>query len=165
MRPVLVLALVLVIGCSSPPTKPETPAERDARIEKAIAKNPNGDPWPYYERGQIEEERGDLDRAVEDYGTAVSILPPRKVTRPALALGRVHWKLKHAAPARRVLEEVVTTIPSDPKLYVENPDFREAALILKEIYAQEKDVRASEKLRARFLDEFGGKPSDWPEGT
>jgi tetratricopeptide (TPR) repeat protein len=158
----LILALFTFASCAdpAPDEKPETPAAREARIDRAIDKNPK-DPWPYFERGQIEEARGDLWKALDDYGACVSLLPARHATRPALSLGRVHWKLGHAEPARRMLEEVVTTVPSDNKFYVANPDFREAALLLRDVYTAQKDEKAVEKMRARFLEEFGGKPEDW----
>lgn len=164
----LLLALGLAVaaaGCSGEETREprrESPEQRDARLSKAIERNPN-DPEPYYERGQLDEERGDLAHAVEDYGSCVLLLPPRRWTRPALSLGRVHWKLGHADAARRLLEEVVTTVPADASLRVENPDFREAALLLKDVYAKVGDARAAARLRERFLGEFGGKPADWPE--
>jgi cytochrome c-type biogenesis protein CcmH/NrfG len=158
----LVLVLVLLVaGCSSPPPAPETPAEREARVERTLEQHPKlASAW--YERGQIDEEKGDLEKAVSDYGAAVSLLPPRRETKAAFALGRVHAKLGHDEPARRILEEVVTTVPPDATEYKTNRDYHDAALLLKGIYERKSDARALEKLRVRFLEEFGGTASEWP---
>jgi hypothetical protein len=65
--------------------------------------------------------------------------------------------------ARRMFDEVLRTVPSEARLYRENPDYREAALGLKEVFAHEPDERAAERVRQRFLDELGGAEKDWPK--
>lgn len=160
---VAVLALSLLAGCSSDPeTQPETPAQRRARCEKKLVDTGDKDPWAHQELGELDEAEGDLDKAVEEYGSAVALLPARHVTRPALSLGRVHLKRGRWEPARRMFDEVLQTVPSEPRLYKENPDYREAALGLKEVFAHEPDPRAEERARQRFLDDFGGAAKDWP---
>jgi tetratricopeptide (TPR) repeat protein len=159
----LVLALVVLAACSSPEAKPETPAERRARCEKRLVDAGDKDPWAFYELAQLDEQEGELARAIDEYGSAVSLLPPKRYTGPALGLGRVHMKLSRWEPARRMFDEVLQTVPEDPALYRKNGDYREAALGLKEVYAHVKDERAAARTRQRFLDEFGGKPSEWPE--
>lgn len=162
MKRALVLVLALLAACSSPEPKPETPAERRARCEKQLVESGNKDPWAYYELGMLDEAEGELGKAVEDYGSSVALLPAQHYTRPALSLGRVHLKLGHDEPARRMFEEVLRTVPADAKLYRENPDYREAALGLKEVFSREKDPREAERVRRRFLEELGGSEKDWP---
>jgi len=163
MRPVLFLALVLVLGCSDPGPKPETPAERRTRCEKEIAASGDRDWRPYFELGALDESEGDLDKAVDHYGAAVALLPPRRITRPALSLGRVHLKRNNLEAARRLFEEVLGTVPEDAALYRQNPDYREAALGLKEVFAHSPDPKAEERVRERFLDELGGSEREWPK--
>ncbi|MBI3724317.1 hypothetical protein HY251_10255 [bacterium] len=158
----VLLASILGCGDPEPAPRPEGDDARRTRLEKRLADAGNKDPWAFYELGEIDERQGELDRAVEDYGAAVALLPPYRATRPALALGRVHLARGKLEPARRMLEEVIATIASDPRSYHENPDYREASLLLKKIYEHDKDARAAARLRERFLEEFGGKIEDWP---
>ncbi len=162
MRRALLVLLVALAACSEPAPKPESPAQRRTRCEKRLVESGNKDPWAYFELGELDEAENDLERAVEDYGAAVALLPPRRVTRPALSLGRVHLKRGRLEPARRMFEEVLQTVPDDSKRYKENPDFRAAALGLKEVFEKAPDPRAEERVRARFLDELGGAAKDWP---
>jgi tetratricopeptide (TPR) repeat protein len=147
---VSLVLLVALAACASDPA----PAPRRDSGDK--------DPWAYFERGAADEAAGDLDKAVEEYGAAVALLPARRVTRPAVSLGRVHLKRARWEPARRMFEEVLNTVPDDIRRYKENPDYREAALGLKEVFAHISDPRAEERARARFLDEMGGSEKDWP---
>jgi len=157
------MALVLA-GCASapPPAPPETDAEARARLERSIQSG-SDDPWTYYELGVLDEKGGDLEAAVDDYGAAVTRLPPRKVTRPALALGRVHLRRGNDAAARRMFEEVLATTPAEPRYLRENPDYREAALGLREVFTRAPDAALVRNVRERFLGELGGKPTEWPE--
>ncbi len=159
----LVLAPLILAACSSAPEPvPETREQRRVRCEKALVASGDKDPWAFFELGQIDEEEGELEKAVEDYGSAVALLPARSVTRPALSLARVHAKLGHWDPARRMYEEVLETVAVDARYYRENPDYRAAALGLKEVFEHRPDVPAASRVRERFLGELGGKASDWP---
>jgi tetratricopeptide (TPR) repeat protein len=160
----LVLVLVLLLGCSSeePEKRPESPEQKRSRLEKRLVDTGDKDPWAYLELGELDESEGDLEKAVQDYGASVALLPAQKYTRPAVSLGRVHLKRMKWEPARRMFEEVLRTVPSESKLYKENPDYREAALGLKEVFAHLPDERAAERTRQRFLDELGGAEKDWP---
>lgn len=159
----LVLLALLLMGCSDPAPKPESPADRRARLEKDVLASGGRDWKAFYELGQLDELEGDLDHAVEDYGAAVSLLVPKKHTGPAAGLARVHMKRGNLEAARRLYEEVVLTVAVDPARYKENRDYHDAALALKEIYAKNKDAAAAARLRERFLTEFGGTAEEWPE--
>lgn len=163
MRPWLALvlaSLTVLSSCSDAPGQGPDPTR--VELEDRERRSGNADPWVYMRLGMLDEREGELGAARSDYGASVALLPPLTYTRPAVSLARVHRTLGNDTAARRLYEEVIRTVATDPSRYHDNPDYREAALALKDIYARAKEDDLARKLRTRFLEEFGGDKKDWP---
>lgn len=158
------LALVFVLsGCGSSEPPPElTPDERLAYLKARLNSDPL-DPWRYYELAVFHDEQGQVDWAIRRYGEAINRLPPRAWTTPMLRLGKLHQRLGNEVAAERCFEEVLATTTGDSRLYVTNPDFRDAALGLKAIVERRGEPEAGRlaALHERFLGELGGTEEAW----
>ena len=161
-----VLVLLLLVGasrCASPRPAP-TPTETPEELLRGQIRDDSLDPWPHYELAKLYERRGDSARAIQEYGMAINLLPPRSATRPVLDLGVLHHRMGSLAAARRCYEEVLETFPSDTREFRRNPDFRRAALGLKPILIAADAPRELERARERFLNELGGTEEEWERG-
>jgi tetratricopeptide (TPR) repeat protein len=156
----------LVAGCRSdePPPPEPTTAEREQQLQGQIREH-SLDPWPHFELAKLYEAEGETDRAVEQYGAAINLLPPRTWTSPVYRLGALHQRLGELDAARRCYLEVLDTVAGDSTRYRSNPEYRAAALGVVSIAAAlgELDARAPElaALHDRFLGELGGTEADW----
>ncbi|HZU96074.1 MAG TPA: hypothetical protein VFF73_05150 [Planctomycetota bacterium] len=158
----LLALIIFIAGCASPPDQKCTPDERRGYCEKVLGNTGNKDPWAHYELGTLDEADGNVESAVLHYGAAVANLPPRRFTRPALRWGQALAKLHRPDAARRAFMEVVLTVAPDPGLYKTNPDYRAAALGLRDVFQQVPDSAEEQRVRARFLEEMGGREDEWP---
>lgn len=164
------LACLVIAGTGCPtfhpkPERDERPiesySERDLRM---MAKADTLDPWPHFGLGVHAERKKNHDRAIFEYGECINRLPPRRYTRPMIALGILHHRLGSLRAARRCYLEVLETFPSKSTTFKKNPDYKSAALGLKPMHVAARETEALARLKKRFIDEFGGSEAEWKRG-
>src|SRR5690606_17290936 len=85
------------LGCATPP--PAGPPSEEELLARAAPDS--RDRWPHLGLARLYARRGDATLAIEEYGEAISRLPPRTVTTPVLELGVLHDLLGNPDAALR----------------------------------------------------------------
>lgn len=145
------------LGCATPP--PAGPPSEEELLARAAADS--RDPWPHLGLARLYARRGDATLAIEEYGEAISRLPPRTVTTPVLELGVLHDLLGNPDAALRCFREVLDTFPRDTRRYRTNPDYRLAARGARALLVVRGELSETAALRERFLGELGGTLAEW----
>lgn len=170
-RALLLIAFIaLAPGCSLILADPDetqvghvpadTPGE-ETRLRGQVAENPD-DLGVRFALARRQEQNGLLEAASLNYGIVAQGLPAGRFTRPWLAYARVELALDRDRSAQHALENVLAVVPDDESWYQLNADYRDAALLLAPLLAREGKSEDVEKLRARFVDQLGGEPEEWP---
>lgn len=136
-------------------------ADEETRLRDAMAQHPE-DLGVRFALARQQEQKGLLEAASLNYGVVANGLPVRRFTRPWLCFGRVELALDRDRSAEKALLEVLAVVPDDESWYALNADYRDAAVRLAPILARDEKWDDLEKLRARFVDQLGGEPEDWP---